>query len=447
METIAAIATPRGRAALGIIRVSGENSHDVVNRCVGGARGIKDGQAGRIRLFRFCDIGGAVIDEITAVRYDEPRSFTGENMVEIIYHGNPVIAAAIMERLCQSGARLAEGGEFSRRAVENGKMDLLRAEAIREMIESSSLGRYRSAVGCYEGSLGSRLEEWREKIIDNAGAVEAKIEFPEEDDVEGIALGDIRSLAEEIGREIEKRRIVRRLEEGVEIGIVGVKNAGKSSLFNSLVGESRSIVHSQEGTTRDLVSERVRIGGTDFRLVDTAGMGIGGEEVESIGIERSMEELDRADVLVWVTPADRQLDRAEKAIENKIGKTPVIGLVSKSDLKNPIEKLERLKSKGIECEAHCLIKEEDRARAIEFVAQKILELGGASGEQTVLISERHEEGAKLIREGLEKALAAEEEVVAAEFLREALRAVEGMFGRVDNQEIMNRVFSKFCIGK
>lgn len=451
MQTIAALATPRGRSALAIIRVSGEDSHAIVEKCLVGRGKLVEAGPGRIALYRFVDGKGETIDEVTAIRYDTPRSYTGENMVEIICHGNPLVGESILRRLYEQGAEAAGGGEFSRRAVENGKIDILRAEAIREVIESRSENGLKSAVSGYQGELRKKLEKWREKIIGHLGIIEAGLEFPEEDDQEEISWAGkvkvIEDLVRDIEEELEKRKQVCRIEEGIEVGIVGVKNAGKSSLFNWIVGENRSIVHGSAGTTRDLVSERVRIGGMDVRIVDTAGLGETDDPVEFIGIERSNEEVLRAGLLIWVSSADEGLTGEEKEILEKRDSKDIIGIVSKTDRGDASGKIDLMKKWGIECEACCLVRENDGRRAASFIARTIKERNEARGIKSVFINERHEHAGRRMVELLRGAIKVGDGEIIAEYLRGSLGCVDEFFGVVDSSDVMNRVFEKFCIGK
>lgn len=453
-DTIAALATPRGRGALGVIRVSGDRAWEVVGKCLADRDRFFNNPVRQIGLHRFSSpTNGFLIDQITAVRYQSPRSATGENMVEVICHGGDFVVAKVLEALLAAGARYARRGEFSKRAFLNGKASLLQMEAVHALIESGSDAQHGSAVRAVLGEYDSVLKEVRELLEKALVEIEAAIEFPEEDDVkegegeQGLALcREVRVFMED---ELAKRERIRRVDQGIVVAIVGEPNVGKSTLFNSMLRAERSLVHGESGTTRDFVSEPMEIAGCKVRLVDTAGIRETEETVERMGAERSWQQAQNAHVVVWVTSAGKEMSETERLILRRCGATEVVGVVSKTDLADPAGKLRKCEEAGVRAVGACLVEPESTRGAVGLIEERVGRIAEACGGETLIQNRRQEveiEGA------VEELKAAEEEAglgdeVVAYRIRCALGRLEEFVGESMPEDILERIFREFCIGK
>ena len=297
--TIAAIATPLGRGGVGVIRLSGPKAYAIAEQLT-----HKQLPAPRMAGFRqFCDADGSVMDEGIVLCFPNPHSFTGEDVVELQGHGGPVIQNALLARLLDLGASAAKAGEFSMRAFENGKMDLVQAEAIADLIDATSQAAARSAVRSLQGVFSTKINTVLEKLIHLRLHVEAAIDFPEEE-IDFLADGKILALLDEVQDSVQavqqSARQGQLLREGLQVVIAGKPNAGKSSLLNALAGHERAIVTDIAGTTRDVLHEKISLNGLPITLTDTAGLRETGDIVEQEGIRRAIKEIEQADLLLLV---------------------------------------------------------------------------------------------------------------------------------------------------
>jgi tRNA modification GTPase len=456
MDTIVAPATPVGRAALAVIRVSGSSAHSICADCLASKTPISSVQRRFVSLYRFQDpIAGEVVDEVTAVRFDAPRSFTGEDMVEITCHGGPAVVERVVSTLRARGARIAQRGEFSRRAVLNGKMDVPKAEAVREIIESGTDAARQSAIDAYLGGMRNLLSRWRERLLGVLAEIEAGIEFPEDDD---IASSDNRAssvrhgleeMVGELDRELSGRRQIRKAETGLVIPLVGPKNAGKSSLFNILVGGDRSIVHHTPGTTRDFVSERLRIAGTEVTIIDTAGVGDSTDEVELLGIRRTWDLVRSGDLVVWVTDPSQPISSEEERITAERNGAPMIGIVSKTDLVPAVGRLRDLQQRGIASCSGSLVTVASAHDVIAFFERHVTAMALETTGRTVLLNQRQEALAEQVRDRLSEAAQgiAHGEEIASQRIKDALVCLDELGGRGVDEQVLDRIFERFCIGK
>jgi len=316
-HTIAALSTPPGRGALAVIRLTGDGSHDIFAGVI--AQKEKFGKEPPRRIGIYTVIDNAVpnsdtaetaVDEVTAIKYNAPGSYTGEDMVEIFCHGGTIIPAMILDRLFRQGAKAAGRGEFSRRALVNGKIGILKVESIRELIDSQTETHLRSARLAYFGKQSESIERLKQEVIAVLSDIESRIEFDEDDDVaeskQRLASANKEKLAmivAELEDELRRGDRIKALDEGIIVTIAGPANAGKSSLFNEILGYDRSIVHDRPGTTRDIVSERLSIDGVTVKLFDSAGIRETGDAVERLGIDRTRAAVAEAHVILWVTSA------------------------------------------------------------------------------------------------------------------------------------------------
>ena len=446
-DTIVAISTPPGRGGIGIVRISGRGSRAVADQFLQFGAG-SDWTPWTARLGHLLADDGSPVDQIVATYFAAPRSFTAEDVVEISCHGSPVILRHAVDRACTAGARLAEPGEFTLRAFLNGRINLPQAEAIRDLIESTTLYQARVAARQSEGSLARTLQPLKAQFLDLIALLEAGIDFAEDD----ISVATDAQIAARVAPlEAELDRLVRSFSwgklvtSGITLAIAGRPNVGKSSLFNRLLEQDRAIVTDIAGTTRDTVSETASIDGIPVRLVDTAGIHEGQDLVERLGIERSLQAMADADLtlVVWdlsqpLTAGDsRILDRAREQ-----GRYLLLG--NKCDLPRAFEVAGEL----LPISAHT-------GEGIEALRRKIVDAASPEGrleiESGFITSIRHE---RLLREALEalrKGHAAlgqrlPHEMLLLDFYA-ALEPLDAITGKTTADDILNRIFATFCIGK
>lgn len=443
-DTIVAEATLPGRGALAIIRLSGTRAHEV-------ARGLCDRwpeQPRTAMVAHLRDARGARLDEAVVVRYDGPASFTGEDAVEITTHGGITVPATVVAALIEQGARLALPGEFTRRAVLNGKLDLLQAEAVGDIVAASSRAAQRLALDQLDGGLSRRLLGLRADLLELEALIAYDIDFPEEDDgpiprerIDASLQKLLRSL-DELLATADSGELVR---EGALVVLAGVPNAGKSSLFNAMVGRRRAIVTDIPGTTRDAIEVVVDAGKWPLRLVDTAGLRETLDEVERIGVEVSLEYLARAAVVLVCGATDEEIGAALRACESRT-KAPIIKARTKSDLR-PIQGRDDSGAADVSAVTGAGIEQ-----LIERIVQVLDQAHDIQPDAPVLTRARHRERVAAARSELlafQQAWKANEvpPVVAAVHLRTATSALEELVGRVDVESILDELFSRFCVGK
>jgi tRNA modification GTPase len=447
-DTIVAISTPPGRGGLGIVRLSGPQARAIAEAVVR----FPDGpgwQTWRARMGELLDRGGHAIDQVVATFFEKPRSYTAEDVVEIGCHGAPVVLRHAVERALDAGARLAEPGEFTLRAFLNGRLDLPRAEAVRDLIEATTLFQARVAARQIHGSVSRRIAPLKEQLLELIALLEAGIDFAEDDvsvapteeilrRVDPILEG-VRGLADSF----QYGALVR---AGLTLAIVGRPNVGKSSLFNALLEQDRAIVTEIPGTTRDLISETASIAGIPVKLYDTAGIQEGGELVESLGIERSFQAMADADLTLVVVDISRPVEAEDRTLIARAqaeGRWLLVG--NKRDLGGA----------GLQACPSALLVSALTGEGLPQLREAILEAvapKGAFDEETGFITSlRHE---RLLRESAEwlgKARTAAESGIPHEMLLldlySALHPIDAITGATTADDILNRIFSTFCIGK
>ncbi|RKQ63836.1 tRNA modification GTPase trmE [Thermovibrio guaymasensis] len=457
-DTIAAIGTPIGRGAIGIVRISGKEALRILKELFRTKRGNKKEEFEERRVYYglVVDEFGEPIDEVLAVYMRAPRSFTGEDVVEIHSHGGIVVVRKILREVLKRGARLAEPGEFTMRAFINGKIDLVQAEAINQLIEAKSEVEAKVALRHLEGSLSKRIEGIRNKLLETKAYIEAAVDFPEEE-VEILERGKVKEKLIEIKEEIEKLlksyREGKVIREGIKVAIVGRPNVGKSSLLNALLREERAIVTEIPGTTRDVIEESVTVKGIPVRLIDTAGIRDTAEKVERIGIERSLEKLKEADVVLFVVDGSVGLTEEDKKIWELLkGRKNVIVVVNKKDAGLKVN------CKDLKEWNRCVEISAKEGKGIEKLSEEIVKMvllepeAVFGGEEEVITSERHRELLEKAKNSIEKALKSlEEGFESPEFLSmdidQALESLGMIVGKVTTEDMYDIIFSRFCIGK
>lgn len=435
-ETIAAIVTPLGKGGVGMVRISGDQSIKISAKLLASfpRRPIP-------RHLYHGWIKG--LDEVLFVYLKAPKSYTGEDTVEINCHGGVAIAKAILDRAIKAGARQAQPGEYTKRAFLNGRLDLVQAEAVLEAINAKTVRAAEVAAGHLGGKLSKEIGRLRDRLVKLLAGVEAGIDFPE--DEEKAKVGGVGRVIKEllaiIDRAIEGAGYGEILREGARVVIAGKPNVGKSSLLNRLLQEERALVTEHPGTTRDTIEEPLGIMGIPVRLIDTAGIRTSGDKIEKLGIKRALESIDKADLIIAlfdassgrVGPEDLELMRLVK------GRNAIVGL-NKSDLGV------RLKLKGIRLSALTGLGVE---RLIDSVAKRLLH--GMKTEGTTILSSRQLECLIKAKQSLQSAqksirIKAGNEILALD-IKEAIRALGEMTGLEVSEEVIDRIFAEFCVGK
>jgi len=457
-DTIAAISTPPGRGGIGIVRLSGAQAASIAMRLVSLRHPLEHARA---RLANVLDDEGdhaSRIDEALVTWFAAPNSYTAEDLVEIAAHGSPVVLGLLLRRALELGARLAEPGEFTQRAFLAGRLDLTQAEAVRDLIEAHTLTQARQAASQMGGALSRRIAPVKQSLVELIALLEAGIDFAE-DDVELTPAIEIASRIEQLTPPLAaleasfaRGRIV---HDGLTLAIVGRPNAGKSSLFNRLVERDRAIVTATPGTTRDLVTERISLDGIPLELVDTAGLrgnlGDGAhehlEEAERLGIRRSREALADAALVLIVLDATQPLNEEEYKLLLAVQDRPAIVAINKSDLngvKTPVDGIS-----GVPALATSALTGE----GIPALRERILALatGGAAEEPGMLTSLRHHQAIQTALSALADAAQANTNAIPHEMilldLYRALSALDALTGQTTADDVLNLIFSKFCIGK
>jgi len=455
-ETIVAISTPPGRGGIGIVRLSGPLATSITAQLVSLRQPLEHGRA---RLADVLDAsaesasieGTARIDEAVVTLFAAPNSYTTDDLVEIAAHGSPVVLDLLLRRALDLGARLAEPGEFTQRAFLSGRLDLTQAEAVRDLIEAQTLTQARQAASQMGGALSRRVAPAKQSLVELIALLEAGIDFGE-DDVDVTPQSEIARRIEELTPALVKLEASfsrgRIVHDGLTLAIVGRPNAGKSSLFNRLVERERAIVTATPGTTRDTVSERISLDGIPLELVDTAGLREAHEEVEQMGIVRSREALADAGLVLIVLDATQPLNDEERRLIADVQGRPALVAVNKSDLAasvaattKDLERIPAIATSALTGEGISTLREQILALAT----------GGAASEPGMLTSLRHHQAVTTAVSALNDAAKANASNIPHEMilldLYRSLWALDSLTGQTTSDDILNLIFSTFCIGK
>lgn len=442
-DTIVAPATPTG-GAIAIVRISGSEAIAVAERLFRGRSPLSEA-AGRTVHYGSIHDGERLVDEVLVTLFRAPHSYTGEDSVEISCHGSAYIVSEILRLALGAGARMASPGEFTLRAFLAGKLDLAQAEAVADLIASSSRAAHAMASNQMRGGYSEELEGLRDKLVHLTSLLELELDFSEED-VEFADRQALRRTMEQIGREIDRLRssfsLGNAIKEGVAVAIVGAPNVGKSTLLNRLLNEERAMVSEIAGTTRDVIEERANIGGVLFRFLDTAGIRTTGDRLERMGIERTMESIRRAQVIIRLVDA-RHMDEAMPEFEVR-PEQRVLTVVNKMDAA----------PEGFRVPEGALgisARQGDGIEALCEALRSTVDTEGLYHGDAVVSNSRHYEALTAARESLGRALAGMDEGLPADLLSEEIRPVIRHLGEITGQittdEILGNIFSKFCIGK
>lgn len=430
MDTIYALASARGKAGVAVVRMSGPDSWSAVRALAG------DVPTPRRASLRRLKAEGEVLDEVLVLTFAEGASFTGEQSAELHLHGATATVAAVLAALGRlPGLRMAEPGEFTRRALENGRLDLAQVEGLADLIEAETEAQRKQALRVLSGAVGARAEAWRRDLVRAAALIEATIDFADEDvpvDVTPEVLRLFDRVTQDLVSELAGFGAAERIRDGFEVAIVGRPNAGKSTLLNALAGRDAAITSAVAGTTRDVIEVRMEIAGLAVTLLDTAGLRETRDEVEVIGVERALDRAKRADLRIFL------LDGAELPLLTP--EPDDIIVLGKSDLGAPVNT------------GTLAVSGKTGAGLGELIDEIAGRLSGRVSGAGVITRDRHRAA---IRRAIGAMESARNEVVqgpergeyAAEHLRQSVRALDSLVGRVDVEHLLDEIFASFCIGK
>lgn len=462
-DTICAIATAQG-GAIGSIRVSGPNAIDITERIfVPVQSGLKLSEKKPYTLtFGHILDGEELIDDVLVSLFRAPHSYTGEDSTEIACHGSSYILQQVLQLLIRHGCRLAQPGEYTQRAFLNGKMDLSQAEAVADLIASTSAATHRLAMSQMRGGFSKELTALREKLLNFSSMIELELDFSEED-VEFADRSALRLLADEIekviARLVHSFSVGNVIKNGVPVAIIGETNAGKSTLLNVLLNEEKAIVSDIHGTTRDVIEDTVNIGGVTFRFIDTAGIRETSDTIENLGIERTFQKLDQAEIILWMidaTDAISQVKELSKKILPRCEDKNLILVFNKSDLIREEQKVSILKSVS-EVQNLNMVSIFIAARqrsGIDELQQILIEtshLPTITQNDVIVTNARHYEALThaldaihRVQEGLEACISGD---FLAQDIRECIYHLSDIAGEVTNDMVLQNIFKNFCIGK
>lgn len=459
-DTICAIATAQG-GAIGNIRVSGPEAISITSRIFKPAKAGKlfnDQKPYTLTFGRIYD-GEEIIDEVLVSLFRAPHSYTGENSTEITCHGSSYILQQVMQLLIKNGCRMAQPGEYTQRAFLNGKMDLSQAEAVADLIASSSAATHRLAMSQMRGGFSKELTDLRNKLLNFTSMIELELDFSEED-VEFADRSALRKLADEIeqviSRLVHSFSVGNAIKNGVPVAIIGETNAGKSTLLNVLLNEERAIVSDIHGTTRDVIEDTINIGGVTFRFIDTAGIRETNDTIESLGIERTFQKLDQAEIVLWmidsVNAASQIEQLSEKIIPRCEGKH-LIAVFNKTDLIEEKQKEDLLKDSSKEYTESIFISAKQRGNTEEL--QKMLinaaHLPTVTQNDIIVTNVRHYEALSKALEAIHRVQDGLDSQISGDFLsqdiRECIFFISDIAGEVTNDMVLQNIFQHFCIGK
>ena len=448
-DIICAIATAPATAALGIIRVSGQGALELVLpllKKLSGAPAVPE--HGKATLCRI-EEGGEVYDEAMVTYFEGPRSFTGEDTVEITCHGGLYVLQSVCELLLKRGCRMAEPGEFSKRAFLNGKLDLVRAQAVIDLIEATTRAEQKNALSQLEGHLSRRLTALYERLVDLNTALLAYVDFPDEVDApEEDALLELESIEQELNELLAGSDRGRLIKEGLKIAIVGAPNVGKSTLMNRLLGYDRSIVSDIAGTTRDTVTEGCRLGGLKCHIADTAGIRRADDPIERQGIEIARAKAQEAQVVFCVFDGSRLLSQEDVALAEEFGNDTNLAIINKADLPENAN-VAYIESKFIHT-VKLSAKEGQGIEAIDGWVKDHLSPADISGDgmlTSLSQAQRLLAGREAVRRAIGGLQAGFTPDLASLDITEAAAAVGEVTGNTVTDQMIDNIFSKFCVGK
>lgn len=454
--TIAAISTAMSESGIGIIRVSGPEAVEIVSRIYRSKGGKKDINKVPTHTIHYGYIydGEELIDEVLVMVMRAPRTFTGEDTVEIDCHGGVYAMKRVLETVLKNGGKTASPGEFTKRAFLNGKMDLSQAEAVMDVIQAKNEYALKSSVEQLKGSVQKAVKDIRKDLIYHIAYIESALDDPEHISLEGYAqelLGIVEKSQKEIAHLLKSASDGKIIKEGIRTVILGKPNAGKSSLLNVLVGENRAIVTDIEGTTRDILEEYINLHGISLRMIDTAGIRETEDVVEKIGVNRARDMAKEADLILYVVDSSRPLDENDEEIISMLDSRKAIVLYNKTDLEPKVD-METLKNRVNRPVISVSAKEETGIRELEKEIKNMFFSGEISFNDEVYITNaRHKEALMEAADSLDLVKNSIEMDMPEDFfsidLMNAYESLGRIIGEAVGEDLVNEIFSKFCMGK
>ena len=446
-DTITAVATPTGVGAISVIRVSGPETFEAVDKIFVGKIKISEAATHTIHYGKIVDQKGGLIDDVLASVFRNPNSYTGEDSVEISTHGNPLITKKIIELLIEKKIRLAEPGEFTKRAFINNRIDLAQAEAVADIISSRTDASLKGARNQLDGILSKKVQSLRESLLNVVSFVELELDFAEED-VEFIHFDELLKKIEEIIKELDlllkTYSFGKVIKDGVNVALVGKPNVGKSSLLNYILKESRAIVSKIPGTTRDVIREDASIDGILFRLYDTAGIRVSEDEIEKEGVLRSREVVRNSDLVLYIN--DVEQDEGKDVLEE------INSLKEKSKILKVLNKIDLGNEKNLEADIYIsALNGQGIDELLLKLKEKVFENSNYSEKSAIVSNLRHFNCLKNAKANLENAKESVKDMLSGEFisvdLRNSANSLGEIIGEMTSDDVLNNIFSKFCIGK
>ncbi|MCI9099757.1 MAG: tRNA uridine-5-carboxymethylaminomethyl(34) synthesis GTPase MnmE [Lachnospiraceae bacterium] len=455
-DTIAAISTAVSASGIGIIRVSGNRAVEIADQVYRSKKknwNLSDAETHTIHYGHIYD-GGEMVDEVLVMLMRAPRTFTGEDTVEIDCHGGVYAMKRVLETVLKQGARIAEPGEFTKRAFLNGRLDLSQAEAVMDVIQSKNQHALNNSIRQLKGSVKQKITEIRQKILYETAYIEAALDDPEHMSLDGFddrLLDTVEEQKDRIEQLLSTSEDGKMIQEGIRTVIVGKPNAGKSSLLNVLLGEERAIVTEIAGTTRDTLEEYIHMGGVTLRLVDTAGIRRTSDVVESIGVDKALNQAEQADLILYVADASVPLDESDYQIMDMITGKQAIIILNKSDLPEKVSarELERLTGKQV---ITVSAKEETGLEELKSQIESMFFQGKLHLPEDVYITNlRHKKLLQEAAESLNQVLDSLHAHMPEDFysidLMSAYEALGSILGESVDEDVINEIFHKFCVGK
>lgn len=461
-DTICAISTAPGVGGIAVIRVSGNDAILITSRCWKGAN-IAEMKSHTAHFGRIIDKNGDILDEVVLTLFRNPRSFTGEDVIEIACHGSSWIQQQIVNTLIECGCRTAIGGEFTRRAYTNGRLDLSQAEAIADLIASSSRASHRIALNQMRGAFSNELSALREKLLEFVSLIELELDFTEED-VEFADRSRLLDLATLIKNKIDSLAgsfaVGNAIKNGIPCAIVGETNAGKSTLLNHLLRDDRALVSDIHGTTRDVIEDTITLGGTLFRFIDTAGIRNTDDTIESMGIERTFKKLNEAQIVLWVidanTPFEKITELSQRILADSEGKT-LITVVNKIDTLNDVRQqaIASFMNDIVGTQGTVAFISAKNSIGMDTLEQTLVQCAAMpdtdNANEVIVTNSRHYEALLHAGEAITRAIDGLQLGISGDFvsqdIRECMHYLGEITGEITTDQILGCIFTRFCIGK